>query len=134
MIINNPKSDNIKYLNTDVYIAADAATVNQYCLENALNLNSFTAETPRTANEGALAYQYYNGGNWVLEYGFRKIVSILDIYKLEVNSGQRTSFTAHLAAQHANLERPLYKFFCRCSELVQQIQTLQISPECHHCG
>lgn len=59
---------------TDIFLVADDASVNQYCTENGYGSHTYIAENQRFSNDGSLAYQYYSGGKWILEYGFKQIV------------------------------------------------------------
>jgi len=79
-VINYPQID-VKYLHTSpVYITADNTTVSQYCtLMNLTGSTSYIAETQRFSNDGARMYQYYSGGAWVTEFGFRQIVTQLTL-------------------------------------------------------
>ena len=62
---------------TDIYLSADDSSVNQYCTENSYSLVSYDKEYSRFSNDGALPYQYYSGGKWVFEFGFKDIVTKL---------------------------------------------------------
>lgn len=72
---------NVKYyaINT-IYVKADDASVDQYCLEKGITLSDYTAESKRFSNDGGIAYQYYNVTDsvWVTEFGFEKVVLYLD--------------------------------------------------------
>jgi len=75
-VLTYPKFGGIKYFNsTDVFLAADSDSVTQYCTENGYSLSSYIPEDQRFSNDGALTYQYYSGGKWVLEFGFKRIVA-----------------------------------------------------------
>jgi hypothetical protein len=61
----------------NVYLVANDASVEQYCNEKGLILETYESEERRFSNDGSLYYQYWNGTEWILESGFKKIVSKL---------------------------------------------------------
>lgn len=70
---------NVKYFAiTDVYLKADNDSVNQYCTENGYTLVDYTPEEKRFSNDGGLSYSYYDGGEWQIEFGYSKIVAVLE--------------------------------------------------------
>lgn len=74
-VIEYPKF-NVKYFSVnEVYLAGDDTSVTKYCSGNTWTLDSYTKEDLRFSNDGALAYQYWNGSAWVLEQGYRAIVT-----------------------------------------------------------
>jgi len=69
---------NVQYMAiNEVYVAADDASVEQYCIEKGLTLDSYESEEQRFSNDGGLTYQYWTGTEWIMEHGFKKIVSKL---------------------------------------------------------
>ena len=70
----------VKYMAiNDVYLSADDDSVDQHCDGMGWNLVSYEPEIQRFSNDGALMYQYWDvaGSKWVLESGFRRVVSRL---------------------------------------------------------
>ena len=80
-IIEYPTFRNVKNISIlDVYLVANDASVNKYCLDYGYTLVSYEEEEKqRFSNDGAYFYQYYTGSEWKLESGFRKVVSLLTI-------------------------------------------------------
>ena len=74
-VIELPKTFKEHIHMTDIYLCADNASVNRYCSENGYTLVSYEKEEPRFSNDGSLPYQYWDGTEWKLEYGFRQIVT-----------------------------------------------------------
>lgn len=71
---------NVKYFSVNsIYLRGDDDSVNQYCTENGYTLDYYEVEGQRFSNDGALPYQYYdtNASEWVTEFGFSKIVTLL---------------------------------------------------------
>lgn len=88
MVIEYPTKDSIKYFADDtIYIKADDATVNQYCIDLGYSDPTYEAEEQRFSNDGGLAYQYYgvligttgSTSTWNTEFGFNKIVVKLTV-------------------------------------------------------
>ncbi|MDY0270435.1 hypothetical protein [Trichloromonas sp.] len=69
---------NVQYIAiNDVYLVANDDSVNQFCTENGWTMDSYESEEQRFSNDGSLYYQYWDGSQWVLESGYRKIVTKL---------------------------------------------------------
>jgi hypothetical protein len=88
MVIEYPTKDGIKYFGDGtIYIKANDNTVNEWCSVYNYTLNSYTAETQRFSNDGALGYQYYgvlqgatgSTETWNTEFGFDKIVLSINV-------------------------------------------------------
>lgn len=72
---------NVKYFAVnEIYLRGDDISVEQYCTDNSYNLSSYELENQRFSNDGALPYQYYDTSTltWVTEFGFSKIVILLN--------------------------------------------------------
>jgi hypothetical protein len=78
-IIEYPTFRNIKeFAISDIYVVGNDTSVNQYCTEYGYTLVSYSIEDQRFSNNGSFTYQYLtSGGTWLLETGFRRVVSEL---------------------------------------------------------
>lgn len=74
-VIDLPKTVKEHIHMVDIYLRADDISVNKYCDENGITLISYEKEEPRFSNAGSLPYQYWDGAEWKLEYGFSQIVT-----------------------------------------------------------
>ena len=81
--INRPTINVKNFAINEIYISADDTTVNQYCTLKGYTLVNYVAEPIQRFSSGkdggALPYQYYDGSKWVTEFGFSKIVEVLNI-------------------------------------------------------
>ena len=77
---------NVKYYAIQkVYLRADEASVDQYCIDNDITKVSYTPEQQRFSNDGGLSYQYYGievGSTgttltWNTVFGYEKVVQEL---------------------------------------------------------
>jgi len=58
-------------------IRSDDASVQQYCTENSIALDSYTADSTRYSNDGARLYNYYDTttSQWMNSWGYAGIVT-----------------------------------------------------------
>lgn len=61
-----------------IFIKADNDSVNQYCTENGLTLDSYEKEEKRFANDGSYTYVYYEDSKWKIASGYEKVVRVLN--------------------------------------------------------
>ena len=74
-VIDYPKMCVQHFHTTDVFLVADSASTARYCIDylDGATFDSVIAERQRFSNDGALAYQYWTGTEWKLEFGFKQI-------------------------------------------------------------
>jgi hypothetical protein len=72
----NDTSHNNSLYFPDLPIKGDAASVQQYCTQSGVTLVSYTTDTPRYANDGARAYNYWDTvtSEWKNAFGYSPIV------------------------------------------------------------
>lgn len=81
--IQYPTLNVLNFTINPVYLSGDDTSVSQYCTEKGYTLVSYEVEQQRFSNDGGVLYQYYSNGEWKTEFGFNKVVTVLN-YELAV--------------------------------------------------